>query len=802
MVPRRAPPVPDVRWRKVLRDLGVARTRTVLVILSIAVGVFAVGTIAGSNALLQEGLREKYLASRPASATISASAFGDGLVKTVRQVPGIADGEARRSVTVRLRTGAETYREMLLTAVVDFEDQRLDFITPEAGARWPPTRGEMLLERSSLTLADVPTSGEVEVQTVDGSLHTLRVAGLSHEVGAAPAFYIGRLQGHITFDTLADLGYDSTYDELRVLVSDPALTRDEIRALAETVRERMEQAGATVFFVFVPPPGEHPANDLLAGLFLVLGFLGLLALLASGFLVVNTVNAIIAAQTRQIGVMKAIGARNRQVAVLYLGMVLAYAVLSLGVALPLGALGAYGLTVFTASLVNFDVDAFFAPPEVIALEVGVGLLVPLLAALVPVWRGVRVTVREALGSTGIADGFGRSRLDRVIQRVRGLPRPTLLSIRNTFRRKSRLLLTLSALTLSAAVFMAVFTVRASLYRTLDDALAYFDYDVQVELAAPARAGMLETEAGRVPGVTAAETWRFATSQRIRADGSESRSFITFGLPTDTTMVRPTLQEGRWLVPADGNALVATANVRDDEPDLQVGDTLTLRVNGRDATWTLVGIAESPTRRPFLYANAGPVEQASHDVGRASVVLLRTEARDQAAQDRVGKAVADHLETVGVRVAATTTIAEVRTTQERLFDVLVIFLTTMALLLGVVGGLGLTGTMSINVVERAREIGVIRAVGASDGAVLRLFLVEGVLIGLISWAVGAVLAIPISRTLSDALGMVFLSRPLSYAISPEGIVLWLGVVLVLAALASLLPAWRASRLAVREVLAYE
>jgi len=794
--------VHSVRWRKVLRDLGVARTRTVLVVLSIAVGVFAVGTIAGSSALLQEGLREVYLASRPASATLATSGFGDDLVETVRGMPGVADAEARRSITVRLRTGPESYRELQLTAIRDFEDQRLDLVTPEPGAAWPPARGEMLLERSSLTLADVPVEGPVEVQAVDGSVHRLQVAGLSHEVGASPAFYIGRLNGHITFDTLADLGYGTTYDDLRILVSDTSLDREGIRAVAEQVRERLERAGVVVTFVFVPPPGEHPANDLLAGVFLVLGFLGLLALLASGFLVVNTVNAIIAQQTRQIGVMKAVGARNRQVAVLYLGMVLAYAVLSLGVALPLGAIGAYGLTVFTARLVNFDVDTFFAPPEVLALEIAVGLLVPLLAALVPVWRGVRITVREAVGSTGLADAFGRSRVDRAIQRVRGLPRPTLLSIRNTFRRKSRLALTLSALTLGAAVFMAVFTVRASLYQTLDDALAYFDYDVQVELAAPARAGFLVAEAERVPGVEAAEAWRFATTQRIRADGAESRSFITFGLPPDTTMVRPKLQEGRWLLPGDGNALVATANVREDEPDLAIGDTVTLRVNGRDAAWTLVGIVESPTQRPFLYANAGPLEQATRDVGRASVVMLRTESRDPATQDRVGKATADHLETVGIRVAATTTIAEVRTTQERLFDVLVIFLSSMALLLGVVGGLGLTGTMSINVVERAREIGVIRAVGASDGAVLRLFLAEGLLIGLISWGLGALLSVPISRTLSDALGMVFLSRPLSYAVSLEGVVLWLAIVIALAAVASLVPAWRASRLAVREVLAYE
>ena len=213
--------MPSVRWRKVFRDLGVARTRTVLVVLSIAVGVFAVGTIAGANALLQEGLQAKYLASRPASATISSSTFGDDLVDAVRQMPGIADAEARRSVTARLRTGPETFRELQLTAISNFEDQRLDLVTPEPGATWPPTRGEMLLERSSLTLAAVPTSGDVEVQTVDGKLHTLRVAGLSHEVGASPAFYVGRLQGHISFDTLAELGYGTAYDEMRILSATP-----------------------------------------------------------------------------------------------------------------------------------------------------------------------------------------------------------------------------------------------------------------------------------------------------------------------------------------------------------------------------------------------------------------------------------------------------------------------------------------------------------------------------------------------------------------------------------------------------
>ena len=792
----------SVRWRKVIRDLGTHRLRTALVVLSIAVGVFAVGTIAGSDALLQSNLRDGYAASRPASAQIYAEPFDKELVETVRDMPGVADAEGRRSVTVRLLTGPDTYREMLLTAIPDFEDQRLDLVTRESGA-WPPQRDEVEIERSSLQLADLRPGQAIQVQTVDGKLHDLTVAGISHEVAAAPAFYVGRVFGHVTPDTLERMGYGDTYDELRILVDDPTLDRDGIRAVTEDVRERIEDGGTRVFGSFVPQPGKHPANDLLQGFFLVLGVIGALSLVVSGFLVVNTVSAILAQQTRQIGVMKAIGARNDQIAGLYLGLVLGYALLSLAVALPLGAIGAYGFTAFTANLANFDVTGFAIPPTVVLLEIAVGLIVPLLAALVPVVRGVRITVREALASAGIADRFGRSRFDRAVQGIRGFARPTLLSIRNTFRRKGRLLLTLAALTLGGAVFMSVFSVRASLEKTLDDLLRYFAYDVQVELATSERAALLTTETLRVPGVTAAEPWRFASTTFIRSDGSEGRGAFAFGLPADAKTVRPTIQEGRWLLPEDGNALVATANLRDDEPDLRVGDQVTLRIDGKDTTWTLVGIAASPTQRPFLYARDTALERTTGEAGRAGVVMVvGAPGLDAAGQDALARAVRTHLEAIGVDVAATTTAGELRATQETLFDVLVLFLSTMAILLGVVGGLGLTGTMTINVVERAREIGVLRAVGASDGAVLRIFLTEGVLIGALSWASGVLVALPISKLLADALGNVFIRRPLAYSYSIEGTLIWIAIVLVLAALASLLPSWRASRLAVREVLAYE
>ena len=132
----------------------------------------------------------------------------------------------------------------------------------------------------------------------------------------------------------------------------------------------------------------------------------------------------------------------------------------------------------------------------------------------------------------------------------------------------------------------------------------------------------------------------------------------------------------------------------------------------------------------------------------------------------------------------------------------LFLLIMAVLLAVVGGLGLMGTMSINVLERTREIGVLRAIGASNGAVLRIVIAEGVLIGVLSWAIGALLALPLSLLLSNAVGVAFLQMPLDFVFSLSGLAIWLGIVVLLAALASFLPAWSASRVTVRDVLAYE
>ena len=136
------------------------------------------------------------------------------------------------------------------------------------------------------------------------------------------------------------------------------------------------------------------------------------------------------------------------------------------------------------------------------------------------------------------------------------------------------------------------------------------------------------------------------------------------------------------------------------------------------------------------------------------------------------------------------------------DSMIVLLMSMMILVALVGGLGLAITMSLNVMERTREIGILRSLGAQNGMVRRVVVVEALVIGLASWMAAIPLSVPLAVFLGNALGMSLLARPLDYIFSVPGLLLWLGLVIAISVLASALPAQNAARLTIRDAIAYE
>ncbi|MCC6169775.1 MAG: ABC transporter permease [Caldilineaceae bacterium] len=798
------------RWRKVLRDLWSNKTRTLLVLLSIAVGVSAIGMVMGSQLIVDRNLPEAYAAVNPAAGTLfTLTTFDEDQVETVRAMKEVAEAEGRRVVNVRFLTKSGEWRGLQLNAIPNYEEMTLNKIRPQTGV-YPPPLHELLLERASvaasLGLGDVVIGDMLTVEAPNGKQRTLRVAGTVHDMSQLPAFMNGAGYGYITFDTLAWLGEPRDFNQLDFTVAENPMDADHLAAVGKLIQQRLENAGQNVLFTFIAPPGEHPAQNFLDAFSLILGGIGGLSLLLSGFLIVNTLSAILTQHVRQIGIMKAIGARAGQISAMYFVMVLLFGVLALLVAIPVGAVGAIGLANIFAGLLNFDVGGVRVDPQVLLVQVAIGLSAPMLAALLPILRGVRVTVREAVSEHGLGKGhFGHSLLDRVIVGLRfifPMGRPMQISLRNTFRRKSRLTLTLITLSLASTIFIAIFSIRASLQQTLDDALSYFDYDVQVIFDRPYRTDRIQAELDKLPEIDRVETWGFGTTRRLRPDGSESDSIVIYAPLPDSQMINPTVIEGRWIVPGDSNAVVINTDVLKNEEDIQVGDEIVLKIDDKETAWVVVGVVRGVLTGANAFVNFDYYSRVTNAVDRAQISQIRLTERSAENQARVGQLIEDTYRSAGFRVQTMQTIGQLRATISTIFDVIIIFLLAMAVLLGVVGGLGLMGTMSINVLERTREIGVMRAIGASNGSILRIVLVEGLLIGLLSWTIGGLIALPASRLLTITVGMALLQAAPTYIFSTNGAILWLVIVLALAFLASFLPARHASLLTVREVLSYE
>jgi putative ABC transport system permease protein len=379
----------------------------------------------------------------------------------------------------------------------------------------------------------------------------------------------------------------------------------------------------------------------------------------------------------------------------------------------------------------------------------------------------------------------------------------LLSIRNTFRSKGRLALTLITLTLGAATFISVFSVRASLSQTVDDMMQYYHFDIMLIFDRPYRSQKVQQEAQSMPGVTATDTWLQFPVRRVRQDGSESAMMYMFAPRADSSLVlSPALTEGRWLLPGDHNAVVVSSSLFKNEPDLHLGDEVVLKVNGQKHTFKIVGVSLGNNFGVIIYANNPYIAEVADRFGEADALMVTLNEHDAAYVEAESAALEKHFESSGLRVSTISTMTTERAEAEVIFDGIVALLLVMAILLALVGGLGLMGTMSINVLERTREIGVLRAIGAPNRGVAQVFILEGIAIGLLSWLFGALLALPMAEGFSHAVGVAIMGAPLSFSFSMPGLWLWLVVVILLSALASFIPARNAANLTVREVLAYE
>ncbi len=789
------------RWRKVWRDIAEAPLRTALAVLAMTAGVFGLGTILTSYSILSRELAATYRVTRPASAILLGDGMGDATVDAVRRVPGVLDAEARPVIRGRIRVGKEEWAPLVLFVVRDFRDLRIDKFRPEAGA-WPPGDEEVLLERTAFSVARAAIDDRVVVKTADGRERTLHIAGSVHAPGLAPAWMDHVVSGFVPWSSVARADAQAESGQLRIVVAQKPLEEGHIREVAERVKGAIEGPGRAVTRIDVPAPGRHPHADQMDTFLYLLGAFGALTFALSAVLVANMIHALLTEQVRQVGVMKAIGASERQIVALYLGQVSILAAVALCLGVPLGLAAGRAYARFAATMLNANLDSRAVPFWVLAVQGAVGLLVPLVVAVGPVARASRITVQQAFHNDIARQPFGSRPFDRWLARIRWLPRPLMLSLRATFHRRGRLLLTVGTLAAGGAGFISALNVSAAWRRALEADARARRYDMDVRLPRPYPAARVAEGIAALPAIVHAEYWVEAPAELVgRSVHGDTRVNLIAPDPGSALLELPLLQ-GRRLHADDGAAVLINQVLLARAPGIRVGGNLVLRVNGSDVSWRVVGLVKELAPFPTAYALPGAVlaatGQASGLTRGARVVTAR---HDAATQRSVARDLEHALAKAGVEVSS---IHSLRDGRQAFADHLVIIQSALlfaAALVVLVGGLGLTSTLTVNVVERTREIGILSAIGALPRTIARHVVEEGLILGALSWCLAVLAAVPVTAALDAVTGQIFIKSSLDFFMSPGAAAAWLALVLLLASVSSFYPAWRSGRLAIREALAY-
>lgn len=797
--------------KKSLKDVTQRKTRAALTILGIAIGVLGLTAITISQGQIasafhysedRTGLPDITFYTTPASASYAGALRAWNNVKTV-EVAGVAYTQWK------IPSG---HKPLQVLGFPSLRRHQLNRFELTSGS-WPGP-GQLLMESSNTGLSPVKVGDRVTVE-VSGLPQTLTVSGLVRTRGRPASIFMGTGLAYMRLPDLQGTFNVPGVNYFMIGLKDASTQNSDARTLGQV----FAMGHVTVLQATV---GHNTmVRSMTDSILAVMQVLSIVALLLSIFLLLSTINTLVAEQVRIIGTMKAIGATRAAVMRNYLTTVGIYGLIGTALGFVLGIGAASVLLGYIATMFTLDMGAFTVgvTPVILAIAVGVG--VPLLAAIVPIYMGTRLTVREALVGYGLDGEKHPNRFWRGLTRAltfipavlqlgpRGMirrqtrallsfvPGTMQLGVRNLFRQRTRALLTLLALSVSAIAFLSVQTASYSFNSLVTHLMDTYNYDVQVAFTQPQPYARLRPLVGDLLGVQRVEP---ASSALVTTNWGDAQ--ISGVLP-DTTLYNKQVVAGRWFNATDRNVVVISTMGR-DKSHLTVGDIITVRDKLHTAHLRVIGVVIDNNGVGLGFGQMmAPFDEVNRfrglPAGMVDMLMVGSTDPSQAAITTLSRRIDNGLSVSGMQ-ASVMTMKEVSDSIKSRINVLDVMLYAVAIIVALIGAIGLFNTLAMSVLERRREIGILRSMGATGRKVAGVFWTEAMSLGALAWVVGVLLGIPAAYGFVWLIGVLMMQVPFDF--NPFGIVLMLAVIVLIATLASIIPVWGASRLRIAQILRYE
>lgn len=793
-----------------LRELRLHPARTGLVMAALALGVWGLGMPLVAARILTPDLAANFQRTRPAhvilrSDDFSAASRGPapgrperGAVKVnlgaldATTFPEVEATTLLDFAVHRVEIAPDKWLPLLLFGVDTFEDAPLARLTPQQGPAVPPP-GTVLVERDGLRVASFGLGAAPRI-SVDGRLGQMPISGVTFDASQAPATQDAFIYAYADRPTWAALTGAPTGRRLLVRLRD-VHSADDVRRATDRLVKKLADVGVVVTATEVPPFEQHPHQWQLATLLFLVSGVGALAFAMAAVLVSQSMRAMLAGQVRQIGVLKAVGATRAQVLRLSVMTALALGATAGVLGVPLAAITGRAFAAFVAKTLNFDLLTPGVPHEALALLWGASLSLPLLFSLPTLVRGSRLTVREALRAVGAAPA-SRARVT-----ARGALSPQWrLALRNVLRDRTRLAVTVLSMGVGVAIFETGFNVRASLWQLLSNVSSENRHDVTVVFSSPVARERALAPFSAVANVERIEAWAGGQGE-VQSHVLSTREGVgVVALPRASALLKLKLTAGRWLEPSRELEVVLNQQAWLAYGKPALASPIVLVVGGQTAPAVVVGLAQQ-FEKPKLYVDLADFDARFNPEHLATTLLFvaRRDGYDEVL--RLERDLERAVASSGLPVLYVMSHAErVRIIYEHL-DIILVTLLVLSLLVLVVSAIGNASAVGVDVLKRRRELGVMRAIGATPKVLSTLLRREGLMMSALGIGLGLLLAVPLTNGAARFFGDLMLGEGgrLEPVFSGLGLTVTVSVTFAFSVLASWGPARRALRSPTHEAL---
>jgi len=779
----------DLVARFAFRSLFVRRIRSGLALASIALAVFTLVAIQATGLTLVEAQRRTYADTGQPDIVATVPDLTPGLAAALARRPGVVAVEARTVQPSRISAG-DRWVPIRLVGIARFDAVVLDRPQLVRG-RWPG-RGEIVLDAAAERLLGVDIGSLVALQPNPGDpVSYARVSGFAWVPARPDAALLDRLTGFVPERDLHERLGRVSANTLLVKVGEPALAG---RVAAELQRFLAARQVTSYGWTVRDPDSFLGVRELRTLIVLLRAFAALGACVAL-FIVANTTVGLLTEERPQLGTLRTLGATRSQLVALYLAPYLLLGAFGGCIGLVFGVLGGRGLSRLLAGLAGLVLPPFALAGSTLVLALAVGSGIAVLGALLPLITNVRLPVAQLLRGDvahppGVPPVFAA--VTGWIARWSPL---VAMSLRDPFRRPVRTALTAAASAVALAAVLASQVVDHSLRVTIADLYTRYRADAWI-LTNPPVPPTYARRLERLAPVRAAEPWAMTQGAigSVRTD--------VWGVPADTLVYEPRLVAGTWLGPSWPPGVVLTANLA-ARTGARVGEVVPLDLGRRRVPVRVLGIVDDEstylgaTTVGKVFIERRMLQQLSGHDDRPSLYALQFWEQSPAAAAAALATVERHERALR---PLSLLMAEDRAATERVLAVLTVLARVVVLVVGIAAVFGIGNALLLDISERRREFGVLRTLGAEQGALLLLLAGQA----LVLVALGAVLAVPLGivagGTVLEVVSAQLFRVPLVWGSWLVPIVL--AAAIVAAAAAVVVPVAVVTRLRPVEVLRYE